>query len=210
MTKWSEPYLWIHLAGLAGLPLLLEIVWLGLAAGNPWLPWLEFLLIAAVGIIPVLWIQWTRPFDIFSVLFVSLKPERLTEQQRRMLSVLKTPLPKIFSAIAATFLLILLWQLYQLAPVVAIATPLRWHFLGILLAMGAFLASNIFLQVPMSALAVLLTSEEKLAATEPYPVEKISQDFTVAGLRVEKILPDIVPEMRPVSEQTTEGLELQE
>jgi hypothetical protein len=88
---WTEPFLWIHLAGIAALPLALELVWLGLAVGDPILPvWLELLLVAAVGIVPVLWMQLTRPFDIFSILVLAMKPEQLTQEQRRLLSLFKT------------------------------------------------------------------------------------------------------------------------
>ena len=31
----SEPFLWIHLAGLAALPIFLQIAWIGLAVGDP-------------------------------------------------------------------------------------------------------------------------------------------------------------------------------
>src|SRR4028118_1567963 len=88
---WTEPFLWIHLAGLAAVPLALEFVWLGLAVGDPILPvWMELLLIAVVGIAPVLWMQLIRPFDIFSILVLALKPEQLTVEQRRILSLFKT------------------------------------------------------------------------------------------------------------------------
>jgi len=47
---WTEPFLWIHLAGIAALPLALELVWLGLAVGDPILPvWLELVLVIATG-----------------------------------------------------------------------------------------------------------------------------------------------------------------
>ena len=188
---WTEPFLWIHLAGLAALPLALEFVWLGLAVGDPILPvWLEFFLVAAIGLVPVLWMQLTRPFDIFSILVLAMKPEQLTEQQRRLLSLFKTKTNRVLTIIAAVFMVWVLWQIYRVAPMAAAIAPLapRWHFLGLIGAGLAFLSSHLFLQVPLGVAQVLLTSESEFAAATPYPVEKIPQDFTVPGVRVNKIL----------------------
>lgn len=187
---WTEPFLWIHLAGLAALPLTLELVWLGLAVGDPILPvWLEFVLVAAIAIVPVLWMQLTRPFDIFSLLFLAMKPEQLTQEQRRLLSLFKTKTNPLLTVVAAVVMLWVLWQIYRVAPVAAAIAPLapRWHFIGLLWAGLAFLASNLFLQVPLSVVQVLLTSESEFAATVPYSVEKIPQNFTIPGVRVNKI-----------------------
>ena len=194
---WTEPFLWIHLAGIAALPLALELVWLGLAVGDPILPvWLELLLLAAVGILPVLWMQLTRPFDIFSILILAMKPEQLTQEQRRLLSLFKTKTNSVVTIAAAVFMLWVLWQIYRVAPVAATVAPLapRWRIVGLLWAGLAFLVSNLFLQVPLSVAQVLLTSESEFAATEPYPVEKTPQDFTIPGVRVNQILPLAVTE----------------
>jgi len=189
--------LWIHLAGIAALPLALELVWLGLAVGDPILPvWLELLLLAAVGILPVLWMQLTRPFDIFSILILAMKPEQLTQEQRRLLSLFKTKTNSVVTIAAAVFMLWVLWQIYRVAPVAATVAPLaaRWRIVGLLWAGLAFLVSNLFLQVPLSVAQVLLTSESEFAATEPYSVEKMPQDFTIPGVRVNQILPLAVTE----------------
>jgi hypothetical protein len=194
---WTEPFLWIHLAGIAALPLALELVWLGLAVGDPILPvWLELLLLAAVGILPVLWMQLTRPFDIFSILILAMKPEQLTQEQRRLLSLFKTKTNSVVTIAAAVFMLWVVWQIYRVAPVAATVAPLapRWRIVGLLWAGLAFLVSNLFLQVPLSVAQVLLTSESEFAATEPYPVEKMPQDFTIPGVRVNQILPLAVTE----------------
>jgi hypothetical protein len=189
---WTEPFLWIHLAGLAAVPLALEFVWLGLAIGDPILPvWLEWLLVAIVGIAPVLWMQLTRPFDIFSILILALKPEQLTLEQRRLLSLFKTKNNPVFNIVATVFMLWVLWQIYKVAPVAAeVASFLpQWRIFGLLLAAFAFLGSNLFLQVPLSVLQVLLTSESEFGLAEPYEIEKMSQDFTIPGFKVNKILP---------------------
>lgn len=194
---WTEPFLWIHLAGIAALPLALELVWVGLAVGDPILPvWLEFLLVAAIGIGPVLWMQLTRPFDIFSILVLAMKPEQLTQEQRRLLSLFRTKTNPVVTISAAVFMLWVLWQIYRVAPLAAAVAPLapRWRIAGLLGAGLVFLASNLFLQVPLSVVQVLLTSELEFGATEPYPLEKTPQDFTIPGVRVNRILPPMITE----------------
>lgn len=189
---WSEPFLWIHLAGLASLPLWLAVCWLGLAVGDPLLPvGLEMFLVVIAGIVPVLWMQLVRPFNIFSILVVALKPEQLTTQQRQILSLFQRPLNKVLALLAPFFLVWVLWQIYIAAPIAALITPFspEWRLAGLLLTAVAFYGANLFLQVPVSVLGVLLTSESTFSAIAPYPVEKIRQDFTIPGLEVNKILP---------------------
>ena len=203
---WSDPYLWVHLAGIAALPVFLEICLLGLAVGDPVLPTaLELLFVAAVGISPVFWMQWQRPFYIFSLLAIALKPAQLTEDQRRLLRLFKTQEVRVLTAIAPVLLAIALWQLYKLAPLAAEVTPFagQWRLVGLLVAAIAFLACNLFLQVPLSVLRVLLASEAEFAAVEPYPLERVGQDFTVLGLRVKQILPAIAPTLEPVAATNT-------
>ena len=199
---WSEPFLWIHLAGLAAVPLCLELCWLGLAVGDPVFPvWFEFVLVAGIGIAPVLLMQLTRPFYIFSILAVAMKPEQLTLLQRSILSLFQTPINRLLAGFVAVFMLWVLWQIYQVAPVAAVVAPFppSWRLAGLLLAGVAFLASNLFLQVPVSVLRVLVTSEVAFAGTEPYPLEKIPQEFSIPGLRVNQILPPVVTDLPPAT-----------
>ncbi len=189
---WSERFLWIHLAGLAVLPIALEVCGLGLAVGDPILPvWLELLLVGSIGIIPALWMQWQRPFDIFSLLIAVIKPEQLTLTQKRILSLFKTKETRIGAVLAAVLSAGILWQLYKIAPIAAEVAPSSpgGRIVGLLVAAVAFAAANLFLQVPVSVLRVLLSSDAKLMAMEPYPVEKIKQDFTLVGFQVNQILP---------------------
>jgi len=188
---WSEPFLWIHLAGIAAFPIWLGILLLSLAVGEPLLPvWLEFSLIAIIGIAPILWMQLVKPFNIFCVLILALKPEVLTVEQRKILSLFKRPLEKVGTITAPLFLLLVLWKIYSLAPVAAEIPPLApsWRIACLLVAGVAFLLSNLFFQIPLSVLGVLLTKESAFASIEPYPVEKIQDDFTIAGFQVDKIL----------------------
>ncbi|XZN93465.1 MAG: low-complexity tail membrane protein [Microcoleus sp.] len=189
---WSEPFLWIHLAGLAALPIFLGLCWLGLAVGSPLLPvWLEVFLVGAAGIVPVLWMQWFRPFYIFSILVVAVKPQNLTNAQQRILAGFKSRLNQGLALFLAILLAVILWQLYRFSPLAASVAPFppQWRLAGLLLAAGAFLASNLFLQVPASVLAVLLTPESELAARQPHVLDKVGLDFTIAGWQVDRILP---------------------
>lgn len=192
---WSEPYLWIHVAGLAAFPVCLGIGLLGLAVGDPVLPvWMELWVLAIAAIVPVLVMQLLRPFNIFGILFFSLKPELLTPEQRKILSFFKQPTQKIIAIAAALLLVVILWQIYQWSPSAASVTPLppQWRLLGLAIAAGAFFAAHLFLQVPLAVSRVLLTQEAIFAATEPYPVEKIRQDFTNPGFKVNQIVPPLV------------------
>jgi hypothetical protein len=189
--RW-EPFLWIHLTGLLALPLFLEGLWVGVAIAEGILPLgLEFALLALVGIVPVLWMQLRRPFDIFSLLLVAIAPQHLTPVQRRLLALLKTPKNRRLSLVAAAVLLGILWQLLQLAPLAATAAAIvpPWKLLGLLLAMLSLVASHLFLQVPVSVVGLLLTSDRALEATPPLAVEAIGREFTIAGFQVQRILP---------------------
>lgn len=196
---WSEPILWIHLAGLATLPIFLEICLLGLAVGAPVLPvWLEFLLVATIGSVPILWMQLQRPFSVFAIIGLAQKPEQLTEQQRKILSLINTRLNRVLSILVATLLLEVLWQLYCIAPIAANIVSLlpEWRLAGLLIAGLAFLASNLFLQIPVTVARVFVTSETEFAATKPYARKRITQDFTIVGLQVNQILPPLTDRIK--------------
>ena len=42
-----------------------------------------------------------------------------------------------------------------------------------------------------SGWAIFVTSETEFAATKPYDIERIPQDFTIVGLQVNQILPQL-------------------
>lgn len=191
---WSDPYLWIHLAGIATLPIWLELCLLGLAVGDPLLPvWLEILLVGIAGIAPILWMQWQRPFYIFSLVAVALKPEQLTEDQRRLLTLFKSQRNRILAVIIAGVLLVVLQKLYYAAAIAAAIAPFgNARLLGLLLAAIAFLGANLFLQVPVSVASVMLTGEVPFAATPPYAIDQIRPNFSLLGFPVNQILPPVV------------------
>jgi hypothetical protein len=193
---WSDPYLWIHAAGIAAVPLWLLLCLFGLAAGDPLLPsWLEILLVAIAGIAPIVWMQWEKPFCIYSLLAVALKPGNLTEPQRKMLTLFKKRRNPLFIGLGAGVLFLLLKQIYGLAGVATMATPVPNHGVGLIVAIGAFLGANLFLQVPLSVLQVMLASDADFSAAAPYEAAKIAQDFMEVGLKVAKILPELTADM---------------
>ncbi|RMF66942.1 MAG: low-complexity tail membrane protein, partial [Cyanobacteria bacterium J069] len=172
---WSDPYLWVHLAGLAAVPLLAEVCLVGLAVGDPWLPvGLELLLVGAVGIAPVLWMQWQRPFCIFSLTPVALRPDALSDDRRRLLRLFKGTEVQVLAGSVAIALFIFLWQLFRFAPVAteAAAGLPQNRALGLLIAAIAFLLCNLFVQVPLSVVRALLSNDAAIARFAPYtPVE---------------------------------------
>jgi hypothetical protein len=197
-----DPYLWIHLAGAAAVPIFLELCFLGLSVGDPILPLgLEFLLIAAIGIAPIAWMQWQKPFYIFSLLVIALQPSQLTDEQRQILRLFKTMPVKVLTVIVSVGLAVVLWQLFQTPPIPtsAIAFMPQGRLSGLLIAAIAFFLSHLFLQVPVSVVRVLVASESEIKSLSPYPVEQIAQDFMVLGLRVSSILPEMTLESPKVA-----------
>ncbi|HIK16154.1 MAG TPA: low-complexity tail membrane protein [Leptolyngbyaceae cyanobacterium M33_DOE_097] len=193
---WSDPYLWLHLAGLATVPLFVDLCLTGFAMGYPIFPgWLEVLLVAVVGIAPIIWMQWQRPFYIFSVPGFALKPEILTDSQRQMLTLFKSQRNQILSVVLAVLLFFGLQWLYRASTIAAevISPDYQNHLLGLGLAAISFLAINLFTQVPLSVINVLLHSESEFAQVPAYPVEQVRQTFSLLGLRVRQILPAIAP-----------------
>ena len=189
-----DPYPWIHLAGFASLPLWLDVCLAGLAVGDPTMPpWLELGFLGAVGGLPILWMQWRRPFYIFSLPAIAIRPDTLNEDRRRFLTLQRTWLNRLFSLMGAVVLLVVLAFLYQLAPIAAEMSPLtgQSRALGWLICALSFLLANLFVQIPVSVLQLLITSEETIQTVQPYEAASVLKDFTVVGLRVNRILPEL-------------------
>lgn len=186
----TEPFLWIHLIGIALLPAFVGLTSVSLAVGDSFSYIVELPLLAAIAIMPVLLMQLIRPFDIFSVLFFSLKPECLSDEQRQILSLFKIFKQQLISIIAALLMLVILWLLYRLSPLaigIAGFFP-QWRMAGLAIASLTFLLANLFVQVPLSVLLALTTRESKLVDVEPYSIAEIEHNFTVPGIKVSKIL----------------------
>lgn len=196
----QEPYLWLHIAGLTVIPLWGLGIWLGIAAGEPIASYrLEETVLVLVGVAPWLWMQWRRPFNPFSLLAVSLPPNVLTADQRRWLTLLKSRKTQIFALFAVLPMIWLLGECYKFAPLATGATPIPNHVLGFGVAAIAFLGANLFMQVSLSMVGLLLlTSETRFTATTPYEVTAINADFFRFGLQMRQILPPVAaPTTRP-------------
>lgn len=189
MKTRSEPFLWIHLGGIVMFPFLFLLTSVGLAVEKSYSYWLEIPLLIAIAILPVLLMQLYRPFNIFSVLFLSLKPQSLTADRRKILALFQRKQQKFVNAIAAVFMLLSLWAIYYLLPMVREIADLlpQQHVIGLTIASVAFFGANLFLQIPVSALQVLLTEESKLAEIELYTPEAIDSNFTTPGLQISKM-----------------------
>jgi hypothetical protein len=187
-----EPFLWIHLAGLVTFPLWLGLFAVGFAMGVPLLPfWLEFGVVVIIGILPILWMQWFRPFYIFSILVVATKPATLTLMQRQILSRFNTQLNHGLSLITTILLIGILSQVNQVNAIVSDVAGLlpQWHSMGLLLATLACLGCSLFCHVPASVIGVLLTKTDDFAQTQPLSVTEIRQQFLIVGWQVQQILP---------------------
>lgn len=186
----AEPFLWIHLGGIAVYPLACLLTWLALGIGVPFSSYgleIGFLLLA--GLAPILWMQWFRPFEIFSLLIISLSPEALTPRQRQILSLFRRPRQRWLTLGGGLLSVAKLAALYYFAPLASVAAAdlPQNRFLALGLAALAFLIGNLFLQVPLSVLGALFSSQETLSqqpAPEPGDIPKL---FTLPGLRLRRI-----------------------
>ncbi|HEY9763138.1 MAG TPA: low-complexity tail membrane protein, partial [Trichocoleus sp.] len=127
---------------------------------------------------------------IYSLLFLAVRPDRMNEDQRRTLRFFRDPLAKFLAGLAPLPLIWAVWKLYALAPLATDLSPLPNHGIGLVVAAIAFLLANLFVQVPLGVLRVLLVPERAFSKVPPYPPEQVKQDFTLLGLRVNRILPD--------------------
>ena len=186
----SEPFLWIHLLGIAVFPIFVGVTLVGLSIGDSYSFVLELPLLISISVLPIFLMQLKRPFDIFSVLFLALKPECLSDRQKAVLSLFKTFKHKLFSAIAVVVMIMLLWLLYRLSPLaIGLVDFLpQQRILGLGIAGVGFCFCNLFFQIPLGALLVLLTKQTKLTQIKPYSLDKIQQDFTIVGLKIANIL----------------------
>ncbi|MBD1875742.1 low-complexity tail membrane protein [Nodosilinea sp. FACHB-131] len=194
MAPWRcDPYLWVHLAGLATVPLWIDLCLLGLAVGNPTLPELEIGVIVALGVLPVLVMQLRQPFYIFSLPGLALKPAALHDDQRRLLNQFQRWRLRFGALLVPVPLVWGLLKLYPLAFLARDLTPFsEWGRLGgVAIAALSFLMANLFLQIPIAVLQVLATPDRVMAKVAPCSAENIAADFTWVGLTVSKILPNL-------------------
>jgi hypothetical protein len=207
---WSDPYLWVHAAGIAALPFWFLVCLFGFAVGDPILPpWLELGLVAIAGIAPISWMQSQRPFYIFSLLAVALRAERLTEDQRRILTIFRARRNPIWIGLAAFVLFLILNQIYTIAPIAAEITPIPAgsRGLGLIIAAIGFLGTNLFTEVPLSVLHVMLTSDSEFCATAPISLNQILKDFLIIGVPVNQLLPPVVADSPAAPKSVTSPID---
>jgi hypothetical protein len=167
---------------------------LGLAVGNPLLaPWLEMVLVAAAGILPVLWLQLRRPFSVYGLGVLALKPESLSEDQRRVLGRFHSTQHQVLAvAVAIAFAHLLAW-LYRYSPIASDLAPFApdQRLAGLLLAAVALLLANVFAQMAVAAASVLFSPEGAIATPPAVLPEHVRTRFTSIGLPVSHILPPL-------------------
>ncbi len=188
-----DPYLWIHFAGLAAVPLFLEITWFSLALGDSFSP-LELLPVALLGILPIFWMQWKRPFNIYSLLLWYIRYDALTTEQRQVLGLYKSRSHKLLTIVVSLLMIPLLWLIYQQAPLSSgiaqqFLPPVR--ILALILSMLAFLLANLFVQVALSTLLVMILLKKDPTSLGAWETGKIKEDFTSIGLPVRQIVPPL-------------------
>ncbi len=190
-----DPYLWLYLAGLATLPLWLDGCLAGLAVGDPVLPPVfEMAGTALLGSGLALWLQWQRPWYVFSLGLVSLRPDRLSPARLKVLALQRSLWSRLLSVLATVGLIGVLAWLYPLAPIAAPSTPFmgQSRAVGWLVSTIAFLGANLCLQWALSVIPALWVPARVWQQVTPYEVDLILQDFVVPGLRLTQILPDLV------------------
>lgn len=197
MAPWRyDLYLWVHLAGLATVPLWIDLCLMGLAVGTPALPGLELGVMVLLGALPVLVMQLRRPFYIFSLPGIALRPTALSADQRRILSQFRRWRVRLGALLVPVPLVWGLVKLYPLAFLARDITPFGdWGRLsGLAIAIVSFFLANLFLQVPVAVFQVLATPNRRMAVVSPYPTDTIAATFSWLGLSVNNLLPSLAPQ----------------
>lgn len=193
-----DPYLWLHLWGLATVPFWLAGCLAALGAGDPIGPaWLEEGLLALGGAVPMVLLQGRRPWYPFALLFLYVRPTALTVPQRQLLQAYRAWWRPLGNGLLALALVMVGDGLYRLAPIASGATPFwGWNrLLAGIIATGCFLLANVSAQMALTALGLLLVKSRPQRPIPPYPVEAISNSFTYWGIPTNGILPrSLLPE----------------
>ncbi len=189
-----DPYLWLHLVGLALLPLTLALVAIALAWGIP-LPFsvLELVVIVLVGGLPVWVLQILRPWQPFGFLIFQIPPERMDERQKQILRLIQGTRQPLLNAVGAVAMVILLWQIAHYSPLATGVSEgfLHWRIVGLGLAIVGFFLSNVLLQMSLTLLPTLFLSESTVTAIDPHPNVSIRRDFACWGIPMGQIFPSV-------------------
>lgn len=181
-------YLWVHVVSLAALPLLIDVCLAGLASAGPALAFGgQFWVIALLGVLPGLAMQWLRPFYVFSLPPLALKPAALSEDQRRCLTIFQSWQIKALAVAVALFSVWLLGKIYGLLPQIS---PLLTPKAGLICGAVAFFWVATFMQIAVSAMRALLIGPDALKRVKAIDEGAIASTFLMVGLPVGKLLPD--------------------
>ena len=192
--SWFEPFLWIHVAGISIFPFWMGLCLLGLASGTPLLPSsIELVAIALLGIGPVLAMQLLQPFNIFSLLCMAVPTHSLDEDRLRILGAFRTREQRFLSVAIAALLFCFLIDAYHLAPLVEALSPVHSApgvgLSRLAIAAFGFFAANLFLQVPLAALRVMVMPEDALLACSPVDLDDVADRFTTFGWQTSILAP---------------------
>lgn len=191
MNPRSEPLLWLQLLGLAAIPAELLGLLLILAGADPGrLPGLERSLCWGLGALLPALALWTRPADVWSLLFVRTPSRGRRELQRRV-SALQSPLlVKLGGVAGAVLLLPLLWWLDGMSAQAAALTPFLdvSRLLTLLLAVPLLALILWQWQQALQAAWLLTRPEAELQAAGELGGESLETDRLVLGLPL--LLPD--------------------
>ncbi len=189
-----DPYLWIHLLGLAVLPLTLALTAIALPWGVPFpFAWAELVLIVLLGGIPVWVLQILRPWNPFGFLVFQIPPERMGDRQRKIMRLIQGTRQPLFNLFGAGGMVFLLWQISHYAPLavgVSAGFP-QWRLLGLAIATLGFFLSNILLQIPLTFLPTLWLSEQTVEEIDPHPSVSIRRDFACWGIPMGQFFPEL-------------------
>ncbi|NJL99436.1 MAG: low-complexity tail membrane protein [Synechococcaceae cyanobacterium SM2_3_2] len=195
---WAEPFLWIHAAGIATVPLWVLVVLVGLATGDPLLPvGLEKLLVE-LAVLPVVWMQAWRPFYIFSLVAVSVPSEQLDERRRQVLAGFQQPLYRFVVLPLVSVLVVgyVGWS-YDVAPLFASLSPIHQapgsRVMGLLIAVVGVLGLTLFAQVPAAVGLLLMHSDDEAQSWLPVPTDRIPSEFSGVGRPLEKFGDMVAP-----------------
>ncbi len=197
-----DPYLWLHLWGVAIVPLALAGCLAALAVGDPLgPPGVELGLLALLGTLPPVWLQGTRPWYPYSLGPLYVRPSRLTLGQGQRLAGIHRAWRAAGSGLLALGMIMVLEGLYRLAPVASGTTPWSawsrpWAW-GV--ALACFAGANFAAQVGLTGLGLLLGTPRPSAPA--LTVEAITRRFTILGIPTSSFLPRTVlpPEPGPPS-----------
>ena len=132
--------------------------------------------------------QIQRPFYLYALPPLAVKPSALGEDDRRCLTVLTSWQIKALAGVTAGFSLWLLARVYDRLPQIL---PVMEPRAGLVCAIASFFFACLFLQISVSVLRSLFIGQDTLQRVKPFEPSEIASSFLIPGWRVNKILPTV-------------------